>query len=295
MTEIPKDIENKILTAIYKIEEAAASDGYACDSFSNLTKICRLARIAGMSERNLTKWFKTYTGKTIAAYASERRSEYAARILRLFPETSKAEVARIAGFAYPNALYGFMRRQGVESIDSLRTSHSDKYAPLPFRLDYLPDCTMFLKQNDVVYDDCGKKDFEVDNWDYIEAYVRSKYPSSVIKGYFGIAIDRFIKLNPEAGIFISGIIYNKIPDDILRPAIGDIGVRQLASRKYAVFTHKGAYSDLSDFYNRIVSTLRQAKDIQADIATPFMEKYLNSPSDTTSNNLITELWIPLQY
>lgn len=294
MKQIPDDILKKLKAVTRRIEVAAAFDGIGNEDFNKATSVVRLAEISGMSERSLRDYFKSFTGKSLVKYASERRAEYAARIFRLFPLISKSEVARIIGFNCPNGIYSLMRKNGVDNIGSLINKIYYESEKLSFRIERLEDCKMFYRQEEVAYNVCSQIKFEEDNWNTIEGYVVSKFPSAQIIGYVGFAIDRYIADDSESGIFISGILYKGISTyDLNQDMIGEIGWRPIYTRKYAIFSHTGSYNNLDSFYSQVISTLHQSENLKIDISIPIMEKYLNSPTDTSEEELITELWIPL--
>lgn len=294
MKTIPDDIEKKLQVVLRHIEESAAFDGICGMDFNEATSVSSLATASGLSERSLRDYFKAYTGQSLVKYISGRRAEYAARILRLYPVVSKAQVAYSIGFNCPNGIYGLMRKNGVEDLDSLREPSSEpKTQLLPIRKEYLSDCVLFYSQLQTLYEECSTDDFEADNWDVIEAYVASKYPSAQILGYVGFAIDRYVANDKESGTFISGILYKGInPSGLNKNITGRIGWRSIPAREYAIFTYKGCYDGLIPFYDEVVATINN-RDLKVDIATPFMEKYLNSPTDTPAEELITELWVAL--
>ena len=296
MIEIPVDIERKLKAVIRKIEEAVAFDGVMGESFNASTSLKTLSRLSGMSERSLRDWFKSYTGESVSHYAGKRRAEYAARILRLFSRTSKSKVAEIIGLNSSQALYPFMRRNGVEDIDGLRTPCSPiDCQSLSFRFEKIDDCTLFYTLNEANYMDCSAAEFEMENWNKIDEFVKAKYPEAIKIGDVGFAIDRYIENKQEEGIFISGILCEnisqlKLPNDM----IGDIGWKNIDCRKYAVFSHKGGYEGLSKFYLSALQSLGQRNDLQIEKSLLIMEKYLNSPIDTPDKKLITEIWVPIR-
>lgn len=295
MAQIPLDIEKKLKAVIRRIEQAAAFDGVWNDNFDDSTSIKSLAKVAGMSERSLRDWFKVYTGRKISHYASKRRAEYAARLFKLFPDTTKSDVSHMIGLSSTQSLYPFMRRNGVTDMNALGKSHSpNSTVKLRFRLDILPESVMFYMQDDVHYGECAAVDFETEKWDTIEAFINRRFPTAVKIGDVGYAIDRYVEGDTEKGVFISGILYKDIDANQLVPDMtGDIGWRFVACRKYAVFTHKGGYDGLSETYSASLQTLRQ-EGIQVDKSRLIMERYVNSPMDSPVGDLITEIWVPIQ-
>lgn len=295
MIDIPVDIERKLKAVIRRIEEAAAFDGVMGENFNASTSLKALVRLSGMSERSLRDWFKIFTGQSISQYAGKRRAEYAARIFRLFSGTSKSKVSEIIGLNSSNALYPFMKKNGVADMDRLRNSYENSdFTPLEFRYEHLCDCIMFYTQNEAIYEECSAAEFETENWDKIDEFIKTKYPEAIKMGDVGFAIDRYIENKEEEGIFISGILCKDISKlKLSNDMIGDIGWRNIPAQKYAVFTYKGGYDGLSEFYFLALQTLNQRTDIQIEKSLLIMEKYLNSPIDTPTEELLTEIWMPL--
>lgn len=291
---IPKDIEKKLQVVLRHIEESAAFDGICGKDFNDATSVSSLAHASGLSARSLRDYFKAYIGQSLVNYVSQRRAEYAARIFRLYPAVSKAQAAYSLGFNCPNGIYRLMRKNGVANIDSLRSMIvNDSAIHLPFRKEYMSECLLFYKQLEAHYDECSTCEFETDNWDEIEAFVSTKFPKANVSGYVGFAIDRYISDDKDSGTFISGVLFQGIRSSELNKDIsGSIGWRLIPARKYAVFTHKGNYDGLTSFYDEVITTINNS-DLSIDITAPYMEKYLNSPTDVPAEQLITELWIGL--
>ena len=291
---IPKDIEKKLQVLLRHIEESAAFDGICDKDFNDATSVSSLAHASGLSARSLRDYFKAYTGQSLVNYVSQRRAEYAARIFRLYPAVSKAQAAYSIGFSCPNGIYRLMRKNGVANIDSLRSRIvNDSAIHLPFRKEYMSECLLFYKQLETHYDECSTCEFEANNWNKIEAFVLERHPKAKVSGYVGFAIDRYISDDKYSGTFISGILFQGIHSSELNKDIsGSIGWRLIPARKYAVFTHKGNYDGLTSFYDEVITTINNS-DLSIDITAPYMEKYLNSPTDVPAEQLITELWIGL--
>lgn len=140
----------------------------------------------------------------------------------------------------------------------------------------------------------AEAEFEAHTWDKVENYIKGKFRDAVKIGDVGFAIDKYLENKLEEGLFISGGIYTNITTGSLtEDLLGDIGWQPLRGRKYAVFTHKGDYKYLSDVYLSALFTLHQMQNIEIDKSLLIMEKYLNSPVDIPTEELMTEIWIPL--
>ena len=59
--------------------------------------------------------------------------------------------------------------------------------------------------------------------------------------------------------------------------------------KYAVYTLRGSYSQLQDLYNTIILNLENK--VRHGIA---FEEYINNPQNTSENDLITKVYIPIK-
>ncbi len=74
---------------------------------------------------------------------------------------------------------------------------------------------------------------------------------------------------------------------------GEIGVKTIEGGKYAVFIHKGPYRNLHLTYDQIYKDwLAESKSQVKDL--PCFEKYLNDPERTRAEELLTEIYIPIQ-
>lgn len=282
-TNVHPDIVAKLCDLLRHIEVETSKD-WSLDDMSMSISVDALAKRMNMSVRSLTSNFKLYTGESLGKYIASRRAEYAARLFRLFPNTSTAEVSRLNGFFNPPALYSFLKKYGVGKPSNLRkTMTSD--AQLPYRKEVLDTCYMIFKLRHGRFDDCNSVAFEADNWQAIEAV----FPDAQPMAYIGIAIDNYLDDDIYSGTFMAGILYRdaiKIPNEF--------GTRKMRKGTYAVFTHTGPYTSLPEFYNSVFATIQHSTGIDVDMASPIFENYLNSPTDTTTEELITELWIPLR-
>lgn len=74
---------------------------------------------------------------------------------------------------------------------------------------------------------------------------------------------------------------------------GEVGVKTIEGGKYAIFMHKGPYSDFEKTYDYIYGIwLSESGEEVRD--APCFEKYLNSPDKTKPEKLKTEIYIPVK-
>jgi AraC family transcriptional regulator len=81
-------------------------------------------------------------------------------------------------------------------------------------------------------------------------------------------------------------------DDQVRPE-GDIGVQQLEGGEYAVVCHRGPYDQLGSTYARLCGEWLPSSGRELSLA-PCFEIYRNSPMDTAPENLLTDIFMPLE-
>ncbi len=75
--------------------------------------------------------------------------------------------------------------------------------------------------------------------------------------------------------------------------VGEVGVKNIAAGKYAVFMHKGPYQTLSKTYDNIYKGwLPQSGYKLRDL--PCFEKYLNDPEKVKAEKLKTEIYLPVE-
>jgi AraC family transcriptional regulator len=74
---------------------------------------------------------------------------------------------------------------------------------------------------------------------------------------------------------------------------GEIGVQVIPGGDYAVTTHFGPYQKLGDTYTRLLGQWlpRSGRELRS---TPCFEVYLNDPQSTEPEDLLTDIYAPLQ-
>lgn len=71
---------------------------------------------------------------------------------------------------------------------------------------------------------------------------------------------------------------------------GDMQVKQLPGATVAVMVHAGDYSDIEPSYFRVLEWMHE---LGMERSGRFMETYLNSPTDTPTERLRTQLMVPV--
>jgi AraC family transcriptional regulator len=75
-------------------------------------------------------------------------------------------------------------------------------------------------------------------------------------------------------------------------ASGEFGIQTIDGGEFAVTTHRGPYEALAESYEALYGSWLPASGREPR-NSPSFEIYRNSPTDTTADNLVTEIFLPL--
>jgi AraC family transcriptional regulator len=81
-------------------------------------------------------------------------------------------------------------------------------------------------------------------------------------------------------------------DNTFQPE-GEVGVQVIPGGDYARVTHTGPYTRFNETYSRIMGQWlpRSGRHLRS---SPCFEVYLNSPEDTPPDELLTDIFVPLE-
>jgi AraC family transcriptional regulator len=74
---------------------------------------------------------------------------------------------------------------------------------------------------------------------------------------------------------------------------GDVGVQEISGGDYAIATHQGPYQKLGETYARLCGEWlpRSGRELRSE---PSLEIYRNSPMNTAPDDLLTDVYLPLE-
>lgn len=78
----------------------------------------------------------------------------------------------------------------------------------------------------------------------------------------------------------------------LQPA-GDVGVNTIAGGQYIVFQIKGSFNQFPEAYALIYGKLLSEAGVKV-LHKPVFERYLRKPQTTLPQDLVSEIWIPIE-
>lgn len=254
-----------------------------------------IATEAHLSKFHFHRIFKGLTGETASEYLIRLRIEKAALLLA----TSNYAVSDIAFTCGFNSIEHFSRtfsksfgisptdyreRKNENQKQKLGTIKSENMNTLQLAVPEIknidPIKVAYIRHMDA-YNEVGKV------WEWIIKFGYRKFLVGFKVKTIGIVHDS-PEITDEQHIRYDACI--AIRKEI-KPE-GEIGYKLINGGKYAVFRYKGAYQKLGEAYDYIYAQWLTSS--QYKLANePAFEMYLNSPNKEKSENLLTDIYIPI--
>ena len=257
--------------------------------------------ICHYSYRNINRIFEALHQETIGKYIKRLRLEKASQYLK-YSDMGISDIAYEVGFEDRVVFSKAFKKKYCYSPSAFRNSNQailkvmqqtliDKKGadrqPLQFEIEYLPSFNYLFIEHRGAYNNISAIE---DTGNYLYNYALSK----------GIINNR--------SIFMTEIMDDSdISDSIhLRYNLGFILEKPLSfepenlfrtkshrRQKYAKFTHIGSHQNCIDFYNEIyafwlLDVALELKDL------PTLEFYPNYATDNDNNNILTQIYIPIE-
>ena len=253
-----------------------------------------LARIACFSPYHFHRIFRGMVGESLASHVRRLRLERAA--LRL--KQSKAAIIDLAfdaGFQTAESFtrafkeqFGctpsHYRKRGNEpmksSIPSLQPLHDGRQPEV--WVVQLPERRVAFVRHIGPYEECGK------TWEALCMWAGPR-------GYLQPGVEFIGLCHDDPDVTPSGNIrYDACIgiDQAIAPE-GIIGTQVLAGGLFARTTHFGSYTRLSETYAMLCGQWAPANKYELR-SLPSREIYLNNPDDTAEDDLITDIYVPIE-
>jgi AraC family transcriptional regulator len=269
--------------------------------------LAELASLACLSPYHFHHVFTGMTGESLASHIRRLRLERAAGRLKL-TTNSVVEIAFEAGYethesftrafhlAFGMSPAQFRRRKGMSALPGIPSGvhYRDRESLKSFR-------TVKAKGQDMNVTGKHLMPMRV-------AFMRHIGPYHEV----GTTWDRFMMLMGKDGWLGSGSQFIGLchddpavtPPDKVRydacatvdakfRAQGEIGVQVIAGGDYAVTTHFGPYTNLGSSFAKLLGQClpRSGRFLRS---VPCLEMYLNSPESTEPEDLVTDIYAPLE-
>ncbi len=253
----------------------------------------KLAEVSNLSTYHFHRIMKAFLGETLGAYIIRVRLETAVRLLR-YTDLPVEQIAYSVGYEMPSSLSKSFKQ--FYDITPLEYRNNKNFVIMkPVQLN--PDLN--LKSPKVIDIETKKAIYirltgaysELDfcgAWGKLWAYVKENK-------LFSAGIEHISIYHDDPKVTTSEKLRTDVCLVLPKPAEpkGEIGVKEIAGGKYAVFLYQGPYTNLGIVYDTIFA--KWLPDCGYELRNaPLYEKYINDPSRTEEAKLKTEIYIPLQ-
>lgn len=278
---------------------------------TNLDEELSLESLAGMtyfSPVHFHRIFKGMFGETVIEHIRRIRLERAA--MRLVCNHSNVTDAGFdAGYETVESFSrAFKKMFGCPPSKYQEQHWRDMHARLPGAVHYLPEnartgldiiqhggFTMdvrieeFAQEQVIFVRHTGPYEQCETAWDTLCAWACPKGLCRTDAKYIGISYDD-PQVTPTEKIRYDACI--TVNDSV--KGEGAVGNQTVGGGEYAVFTHKGPYTDLEQSYAQLMGQWLPQSGRQLREDAPCFELYLNDPKETPPEKLLTDIYLPLK-
>ncbi len=253
----------------------------------------RLAELSNFSEFHFHRIFKAFQHETLAAYITRIRVETAARLLR-YSDLSVECIAHNVGYDLASSLSKSFRQFYGVSPTEYRTNKKIcimKPNELNPELRIKAPKLMELPAKTAIYirftGEYNQLDFPA-AFGKLWAFVKEQK-------LYTAGIEHICIYHDDPKVTEGGKLRTDVCLVVHKPVTpqGEIGVKQLAGGRYAIFQHTGPYTNLGMVYNHIFAEWlpNSGQELRSE---PMLEMYCNDPERTAPEKLKTELYLPIQ-
>ncbi len=259
-----------------------------------------LARVAGYSPYHFSRIFKMSVGESIISYVSRLRLERASFKV-MSADKSIIEIAFDAGFETPNGfnkafkkIFNMTPTEYKNRRINLIQSHKDKMMQTPKILEretahvvYAREIGGYEKSSEIAWKKLSK---QLNDWakNFKDKSVNIKLDPKEAE-MIGICHDD-PSVTPEENIrYDASLAWGKKEIDFLNEQ--GFHTKEIPDGKYATVLYKGAYAKAIDSWMALYAWCEENGYTFRDY--PPFEKYLNSLEDVSEEELLTEIYVPI--
>jgi DNA gyrase inhibitor GyrI/AraC-like DNA-binding protein len=249
----------------------------------------QLAEVVNLSFFHFRRVFRSITGENIGTYIGRLRLEYIAHLL-IATEQPIEEIRSQTSYQTKFSLAKAFKKHFGISMSEYRT----KYQPTEIRTHTNnPAQAKIMRINTqmAVCLEVGNTFQDKHNytsiWKELVHYKERHIQPRENNRFVSISQDNPVVTPMKQRRFYIGALV----DEETKP-VGKFSIREIPGGMYAVFRHKGSYADLPELYKAIYEQwLPQSGYYQKNPIT--FEVYLNAPGETPVEELLTEIYIPI--
>lgn len=251
-----------------------------------------LAKISHFSPFYFHRIMKAFLGEPVGTFIVRTRTETAARLLR-YTDLPIADIAYRIGYSSSSSLSKvFKQFYGISPLEYRNNKNFIIMKPAIIRPELkLKREIKELPARNLIYirlfgdyklnDYCG-------TWMRLQQFVQEeKLPIGEVMPYCIYHDDPKVtpveKLRTDVCMVMPTAVAPK----------GNIGFKQLPAGRYAIFLYKGSYEHLQSVYDTIYG--KYIPEMECTFRKEASaERYLNNPADTAPDELLTEIYIPIE-
>jgi len=271
---------------------------YINEHLNDAIALSEIAKVSCFSPFHFHRIFKAMTGEAVFEYIARLRLESAARMLRYTHEPVNSIAWQVGYETHSSLTKAFRQHFGVSpskfrmlsspirdniiSINPIKNSKMMKLEKPEIIVRDEKNCMFVEHTGEYNTATCG------DAWQILWKYVMENNLCNQQTEVIGLSLDDPDITKPENCRYDACITIDKPIK-----TTGEIGCKKIPGGRFAKFSYKGPYDKLSDLYQSVYGDWLPKSGLQLRDC-PCMEKYVNDPQHTPPEELITELWVPLE-
>lgn len=236
------------------------------------TDLKTLAGIANISPFHFHRIFKSTIGESLAEYVLRLRMEYVAEQLEM-SELSLGELAERTGYSSEQALSRTFKRYFSLPPKVFKASFLEE----KFRDELIPRICRVTEKFVITF---KEQETETNTWQKLYTYAIFKKILS--EGTESVEIIKDNKRFPS------------LTTQQLEPSDKFVDSLILKEGLYAIFTHKGSYGKIDELYKAITGHWLVISKYKLTPQGISYTIFLNSPSNVAEEDLITEIYVPIE-
>lgn len=260
---------------------------YINEHLNEKPDLTTLSQIANVSPFHFHRIFKAIIGENLGEYVQRLRLEYVAGKLKT-TDLSLSTLADKVGYNTEQALSKAFKKHFGASPSVYKTVSVEKNNYSNHQLSPL---VCEIESKNLIYiriiAPYGTQKIYNQTWEELQQYAAANNLLKESSEWLGISFD-----DPNTTQSNKCRFYACMTIDHPIAASGKVGCKSIKEGLYAIFTHKGSYKGLNDFYKNIWFGWLPASNYRLRKAT-FFEKYITNPEIVKEEDIITEIYIPI--
>lgn len=251
----------------------------------------QISKIAGLSRFHFLRTFKAHTGESVGNYIQRIRLEYIAHLF-LTTELSLNNIIQQTNYQTKHSLSkAFKKHFGLSPTD-YKEQYKHTYSEMPILSEEILPQIKKIGSISVVYraidNTCSTMKEYKDIWKELLSFAESNITKSTENKFVSVSMDDPLITSYSNCRFLIGVTVNQS----IKPK-GKFGMMDIPKGYYAVFKYEGNYLSLPNLYRYIYLKWLPQNEYRQKNTFSF-ELYIKTPIEEDNNNLLTEIYIPIE-